>query len=68
MRVFQGLEDYKQVSNPVVTIGTFDGVHYGHQQILYRLNRIAEQQEGESLLLTFWPHPRKAMSWLCSIP
>ncbi len=61
MRVFQGLEDYKQVSNPVVTIGTFDGVHYGHQQILYRLNRIAEQQEGESLLLTFWPHPRKVL-------
>ena len=58
MKVFRSLEAYQQVTNPVVTIGTFDGVHIGHQKILDRLNNIATQKQGESLLLTFWPHPR----------
>ncbi len=58
MRIFRSLEDYEKVRNPVVTIGTFDGVHIGHQKILDRLNTLARQKEGESLLLTFWPHPR----------
>ncbi len=61
MRVFHGLETYQQVKRPAVTIGTFDGVHYGHQKILSRLQTIAQQQQGESLLLTFWPHPRKVL-------
>jgi riboflavin kinase/FMN adenylyltransferase len=61
MRVFHRLEEYQQVTRPAVTIGTFDGVHYGHQKILKRLQTIAEQQQGESLLMTFWPHPRKVL-------
>lgn len=58
MRVFRSLEAYEQVKSPVVTIGTFDGVHIGHQKILNRLNALAREKGGESLLLTFWPHPR----------
>jgi riboflavin kinase/FMN adenylyltransferase len=61
MKVFHGLEEYQQVTRPAVTIGTFDGVHYGHQKILNRLKTVAEQQQGESLLMTFWPHPRKVL-------
>ncbi len=58
MKIFRSLEAYEKVKNPVVTIGTFDGVHIGHQKILDRLNTLAEKWDGESLLLTFWPHPR----------
>ncbi len=58
MRVFRGFKNYSRVKNPIVTIGTFDGVHIGHQKILNRLNALATEYEGESLLMTFWPHPR----------
>jgi riboflavin kinase/FMN adenylyltransferase len=42
----------------VVTSGTFDGVHLGHQKILQRVLEIAERIDGETVLITFWPHPR----------
>lgn len=60
MKVFRSLEEYRKnkPSIPVVTIGTFDGVHIGHQKILDRVNAVARQKNGESVLLTFWPHPR----------
>jgi riboflavin kinase/FMN adenylyltransferase len=45
----------------VLTIGTFDGVHIGHQKIINRLNKIADEIGGESVLLTFYPHPRKVL-------
>lgn len=44
--------------HPVLTIGTFDGVHYGHQRIISRIREIASEINGESVLLTFHPHPR----------
>ncbi len=43
---------------PVVTSGTFDGVHVGHQKILARLKELAQEANGETVVLTFWPHPR----------
>jgi len=46
----------------VLTIGTFDGVHLGHRTIIERLNEIALQEKGESVLLTFHPHPRSVVS------
>jgi riboflavin kinase/FMN adenylyltransferase len=42
----------------VVTSGTFDGVHVGHQKILQRLNEIAAKNNGETVVISFWPHPR----------
>lgn len=42
----------------MVTSGTFDGVHIGHQKILARLKKIAETTNGETVLITYWPHPR----------
>lgn len=42
----------------VVTSGTFDGVHLGHQQILRRLQEVAQQSGGSSVVITYWPHPR----------
>ena len=58
MRVFRDLNDLPAFTNSVVTIGTFDGVHRGHQKLIERIKQLAEQTEGESILVTFHPHPR----------
>ena len=61
MRIYKGLEDFIGVKNPVFTTGTFDGVHKGHVKILERLKEIAAKNSGESVLLTFSPHPRTVL-------
>ncbi len=61
MQVHYGISSYKDVKNPVVTVGTFDGVHFGHQKIIKRLCKIANSIDGESVLLTFDPHPRSIL-------
>lgn len=61
MRVFQDFEELKQIPNPVLTIGTFDGVHIGHQKIIEQLNHEADKIGGESVLFTFYPHPRMVL-------
>ncbi|MDN3670940.1 bifunctional riboflavin kinase/FAD synthetase [Echinicola jeungdonensis] len=58
MKIYEGLEHFKPVNNAVVTSGTFDGVHLGHQKILARIRDIANKIKGETVLITFWPHPR----------
>jgi len=47
--------------NAIVTIGTFDGVHTGHRKLLKRISEIAAQAEGETVLLSFYPHPRMVL-------
>ncbi len=61
MRVFNGFNDLPAFNNPVVTIGTFDGVHLGHRKILATLQERAREVKGETVLLTFWPHPRMVL-------
>lgn len=61
MRVFQGFEELENIPNPVLTIGTFDGVHLGHQKIIEQVNKKAEEIGGESVLFTFYPHPRMVL-------
>lgn len=58
MRIYHNLDDFSPVRNAVVTSGTFDGVHVGHQKILSRLDEVAEKNRGETVVITFWPHPR----------
>ncbi len=58
MKIYEGLEGFTPVKNAVVTSGTFDGVHLGHQKILTRIREIARSIGGETVLITFWPHPR----------
>lgn len=58
MEIYQGLTDFQPPKNAVVTSGTFDGVHLGHQKILNRLQELAQSKGGETVLLTYWPHPR----------
>lgn len=62
MRVLRNIEELPAFHNAVLTIGTFDGVHIGHQHILSRINQIAKEEQGESILLTFDPHPRIVLS------
>ncbi len=61
MRIFNDLDAIGEIQNPVVTIGTFDGVHLGHQKILQTLRDEAKSVQGESVLLTFYPHPRMVL-------
>lgn len=58
MKIYHQLSEFKKLTNAVVTIGTFDGVHYGHQKIIKRLCELAKSTGGESVILTFFPHPR----------
>lgn len=58
MKIYRNLEDFIPLENAVVTIGTFDGVHIGHQKILSHLKESAKKINGETVLLTFYPHPR----------
>ncbi|MEA5457468.1 bifunctional riboflavin kinase/FAD synthetase [Arcicella sp. LKC2W] len=62
MNVYYGLEEFKKLDNAVVTSGTFDGVHLGHRKILNRLIEVAQQTNGESVVITFYPHPRTVIS------
>src|SRR5512140_1277941 len=61
MKIFRGFEDAGIIKNAVVTTGSFDGVHIGHKTILNRLKKLAEKENGESVLITFDPHPRKVL-------
>lgn len=58
MKIYHGLDDFSRLACAVVTSGTFDGVHVGHQKILSRLGEIARKSNGETVVITFWPHPR----------
>ncbi|MEM6319469.1 MAG: bifunctional riboflavin kinase/FAD synthetase [Bacteroidota bacterium] len=58
MNVFRDLNSLVTFRNAVITIGSFDGVHGGHQTILKRVKELAQQVNGESVVITFHPHPR----------
>ncbi len=61
MKIYHSLEDFSRLNNAVVTSGTFDGVHVGHQKILHRLKEIAAKNCGETVVITFWPHPQMVL-------
>ena len=61
MKVYTNMDDFRGVKNPVVTTGTFDGVHLGHQKIISRIKDVAREENGETVLLTFSPHPRMVL-------
>lgn len=62
MKVYRGFSNYVPVKNAVVTTGTFDGVHIGHKTIINHINKIAADFGGETVLLTFHPHPRLVLN------
>ena len=58
MKIYRSIEDYDEDKRSVVTIGTFDGIHLGHQEILSRLIKSSKNKDLNSVVLTFFPHPR----------
>ena len=61
MKIFNDFDQVGSIRNAVVTTGSFDGVHIGHKVILRRLTKLAEETGGETVLITFDPHPRKVL-------
>ncbi|WP_347839843.1 bifunctional riboflavin kinase/FAD synthetase [uncultured Draconibacterium sp.] len=57
MKIHFSLDDF-EARNPVVTIGTFDGLHKGHQLVINQLKELAGNENGETVIFTFYPHPR----------
>src|SRR5262245_59855689 len=62
MKVHRAIENLPSFRNAVITIGTFDGVHMGHRQIIDHLKEEAKAIRGETVIVTFHPHPRKVVS------
>jgi riboflavin kinase/FMN adenylyltransferase len=62
MQVHRDIDNLPLFKNAVITIGTFDGVHIGHRQIINKLKAEAMKINGESVIITFHPHPRKVIS------
>ena len=58
MKIYRSIQDYDEDKRSVVTIGTFDGIHLGHQKILSRLIKSSKNKDLNSVVLTFFPHPR----------
>ncbi|MDW3208888.1 MAG: bifunctional riboflavin kinase/FAD synthetase [Reichenbachiella sp.] len=58
MVIVEGHQAIPEIQNAIVTSGTFDGVHFGHQKILKKIVKTAKELNGKSVVLTFWPHPR----------
>lgn len=61
MNIFHNIQDFKPNRNTIATLGTFDGVHLGHKKIIERLTQEAGKSNTESLVLTFFPHPRMVL-------
>jgi len=61
VRIFHNISETSDLKDTIVTIGTFDGVHLGHQKILKKLVELKNKNGGETLLFTFDPHPRKVL-------
>lgn len=62
LRIFNSINDFASRKKTIVTLGTFDGVHIGHSAILDKICKVAQQENLESVILTFFPHPRLIVS------
>ena len=62
MQIHRNIDQLPAFRNAVVTIGTFDGVHMGHRQVIDKLKTEAATINGETVIITFYPHPRKIIS------
>ena len=62
MKIYHDFTDFIKVPNAIVTIGTFDGVHQGHRAILTDMVNAAKCIDGETVVITFYPHPRQVLN------
>tara|TARA_B100001057_G_scaffold276596_1_gene276870 strand:- start:10210 stop:11136 length:927 start_codon:yes stop_codon:yes gene_type:complete len=58
MKIYKSIDEYNESKSSVVTIGTFDGVHIGHQKVFNKVINASKQSNLSSVVLTFFPHPR----------
>lgn len=61
LKIFHSIQDFSTTKKTILTLGTFDGVHFGHKKILERVLQNTESDKYESLVLTFFPHPRMVL-------
>jgi len=61
LKLFHSINDFQSTKKTILTLGTFDGVHIGHKKILERITQNTENGKHESLVLTFFPHPRMVL-------
>jgi riboflavin kinase / FMN adenylyltransferase len=61
LKIFHSINEFRSEKKTILTLGTFDGVHVGHKKILERVTQNTENGECESLVLTFFPHPRMVL-------
>ncbi len=61
MKIYSNIQDFKSSRKTILTLGTFDGVHVGHRKIIEQLTQIAKANALESVVLTFFPHPRMVL-------
>ena len=61
MKIYNSISEYRSHKKSIITIGTFDGVHIGHKKILEKVIHTAKEEDCESVLLTFFPHPRMVL-------
>jgi riboflavin kinase/FMN adenylyltransferase len=62
MRIYEGINNFRRLDYAVVTSGTYDGVHKGHQKILQRMIEVAKSEGGQTVMISFWPHPRMVLN------
>jgi riboflavin kinase/FMN adenylyltransferase len=62
MKIYNHIDEFRKIAHAAVTIGTFDGVHLGHQKIINRLKVLAKRAGAETVVLTFFPHPRMILN------
>lgn len=67
MKIYQSISDFSTDRKTIITIGTFDGVHIGHQSILDLMKKATQDGQYESIVLTFFPHPRMVLQQDSSI-
>ncbi len=61
MKIINGIKNIKSIKKPVVTVGTFDGLHLGHKKVIDFVKQKTKEISGNSVIVTFWPHPRFAL-------
>lgn len=62
MRVFHSVAEPLPISCAVVTVGSYDGLHYGHRALLEEVKSRAAEEDAQSVVVTFWPHPRQVLT------
>jgi riboflavin kinase/FMN adenylyltransferase len=67
LKIFQSITSFSGIKSSIITIGTFDGVHLGHKSILEKMKYATQNNQYESLVLTFFPHPRMVLQQDSSI-